>query len=117
MSPTRSTMWIMVCGPYTSATRTAAQRAANLRALNDAAWQLFQRGHVPIIGVNAALPIIEVAGSESFEAIIMPLSLALAERCDACLRIGGSSAGADAEVERFVERGLPVYDSVAQVPA
>jgi hypothetical protein len=32
---------------------------------------------------------------------MLPLSLALAERCDACLRIGGPSAGADAEVATF----------------
>jgi hypothetical protein len=33
--------------------------------------------------------------------IMMPLSLAAAERCDACLRIGGPSAGAGEAVARF----------------
>ena len=35
----------------------------------------------------------------------MPLSLALAERCDAFLRIGGASVGADQEMARFAAAG------------
>jgi hypothetical protein len=46
----------------------------------------------------------------------MPLSLALAERCDAVLRIGGPSAGADAEAARFAAAGKPVFRDVAEVP-
>ena len=46
----------------------------------------------------------------------MPLSLALAERCDAVLRIGGPSAGADAELARFRDAGKPVFRSVEDVP-
>ncbi len=109
-------MWIMVSGPYTSGGADVERRAANLRAMNDAAVALFRRGHVPVIGVNAALPMIEAAGSASFDEIMMPVSLALAERCDACLRIGGPSTGADEEAELFRRRGLPVYRSVDEVP-
>ena len=46
----------------------------------------------------------------------MPLSLALADRCDAILRAAGPSAGADREVERMRARGCPVYDSIDDVP-
>lgn len=109
-------MWIMVCGPYGSAAADERARAANLRALNEAALALLRKGHVPLIGVNLALPIIEVAGAASYGEIMMPLSLALAERCDACLRIGGSSQGADEEVERFRKAGRPVYHSLDAVP-
>jgi hypothetical protein len=111
-------MWVMVAGPYTAGGADAARRAANLRALNEAAAALHRMGHVPVIGVNMALPMIEAAGGDraAFDAIMMPLSLALAERCDACLRIGGASAGADAEAARFAARGLPVYRRLGEVP-
>jgi hypothetical protein len=69
-----------------------------------------------VVGVNLALPMIESAGASSWDEIMMPVSLALAERCDACLRIGGPSKGADEEVERFHARGLPVYRSVDEIP-
>ena len=45
-----------------------------------------------------------------------PVSLALAERCDACLRIGGPSQGADDEVRRFEAAGKAVYRALADVP-
>jgi hypothetical protein len=109
-------MWIMIAGPYSSGGADAAQRAANLRALNEAAVAVLRRGHVPVIGVNMALPMIEAAGPQSYDAIMMPVSLALAERCDACLRIGGPSAGAGAEVLRFRGAGKPVYHSLDEVP-
>jgi hypothetical protein len=106
----------MVAGPYRSGAVDAAARAANLRALNAAALAVFRRRHMPVIGVNLALPIIEAAGPESFDEIMMPVSLAAAERCDAVLRIGGASAGADAEVARFRVRGLPVFHTLDEIP-
>ncbi len=110
-----SGLWIMVAGPYSSGAAGAAARAANLRILNEAALAVFRRGHLPLIGVNLALPIIEAAGPESFDEIMMPLSLALVERCDAVFRIGGPSGGADEEVERFRERGLPVFLALDEI--
>ncbi len=106
----------MIAGPYSTGARTADERAENLRVLNRAALDVHRRGHVPIIGVNLALPVIEVAGPAAYDEIMMPLSLALAERCDAVLRVGGTSAGADLEVERIRARGGAVYTSVADVP-
>jgi hypothetical protein len=96
--------------------RTAEERAHNLRALNRVALDVFRRGHVPIIGVNLALPVIETAGESAFDEIMMPLSLAVAERCDAVLRVGGASTGADLEVERIRARGGAVFTSVAEIP-
>ena len=109
-------MWVMIAGPYTTGAADAEGRAANLRRLNAAALALFERGHVPIIGVNLALPLVEIAGGARFDAIMMPLSLAAAERCDSCLRIGGPSRGDDAEAARFRARGLPVYERIEDVP-
>jgi hypothetical protein len=109
-------MWIMVAGPYRTGTRTADEREENLRVLNRAAYEVLRRGHVPIIGVNLALPIIEVAGPEKYEEIMSPMSLAAADRCDAILRVGGPSAGADEEVERIRARGGTVFRSIDDVP-
>ena len=114
MSCTKS--WIMIAAPYSSGAKTQAERENNLRIMNEAALAVFERGHIPVIGVNNALPLIAVAGEGSFDQIMMPLSLALAERCDACLRIGGVSKGADEEVERFKAQGKPVYYSVEELP-
>jgi len=47
---------------------------------------------------------------------MMPLSLAAADRCDAVLRIGGPSTGADQEVERIRARGGAVYRSIDELP-
>jgi hypothetical protein len=110
-------MWIMVAGPYRSNSPDAAVWAQNLGELNRAAYGIFLKGHVPIIGVNLALPIIESAGEQSYDAIMMPLSLRLAERCDAVLRIGGVSRGADEEVDTFAARGLNVFRSLDEIPA
>ena len=109
-------MWIMIAGPYSSGARTDEDRAANLRVMNLVAVQVFRRGHIPVIGVNLALPVIEAAGEEAFDEMMMPISLAAAERCDAVLRIGGPSAGADLEVEKFQARGLPVFRRVEDIP-
>ena len=111
-------MWIMISGPYTAGAADAAQRADNLRVMNEAAVRLHRMGHLPIIGVNMALPMIEAAtGRNCYEEIMMPVSIALAERCDACLRIGGLSKGADDEMERFRRSGRPVYRSLEDVPS
>ena len=106
----------MIAGPYSSGARTDADREANLLALNRAAYEVFRKGHVPVIGVNMALPVIQAAGPQMYEAIMMPLSLALADRCDAVLRIGGSSRGADDDVDRVRARGGRVYLSLEEIP-
>jgi len=109
-------MWIMVSGPYRSGATSAEQRARNLAELNHAALAVSRAGHVPVIGASVALPLIEVAGESAYDEIMMPLSLRLVERCDACLRVGGPSKGADEEADRFHATGRPVYASLDEVP-
>lgn len=111
-------MWIMIAGPYRAGTTDPAKRAENLARLNEAAVALLRAGHVPIIGVNMALPVIAAAGGTeaAYEEIMAPLSLALVARCDACLRLGGPSRGADDEVKLFEAAGRPVYRTLAEVP-
>jgi DNA-binding response OmpR family regulator len=82
-------------GPYSA--DTAEQRQRNLDAMNEAAAGVMRRGHIPVIGVNAALPIVERLGTavDRYEAI-MAISLALVAQCEAILVIG-ESAGANRE--------------------
>ena len=72
---------------------------------------------MPIVGVNLAVPIVAAAGGDAAAdaEIMMPLSLALAERCDAFLRIGGASVGADQEMARFVAVGKRVFRSIDEI--
>ena len=107
---------IMVAGPYTNGGADAAQRDKNLRALNEAALAVWERGHVPLIGVNAVKPIIEVAGEHRYKEMMMPICLAMAERCDAVLRVGGRSQGADDEVARVVAFGGQVFQRIEDIP-
>jgi len=108
----------MIAGPYRAGAADPATRAANLKTLNEFAVALLRAGHVPVIGVNMALPMIEAAGgtAAAYEEIMSPVSLALVDRCDACLRIGGPSRGADDEVKRFEAAGRPVFRSLNEVP-
>jgi len=66
-------MWIMVSGPYRTGAADAEQRTRNLAVLNEAALALFRAGHVPIVGVNVALPLIEAAGAAAFDEICWPM--------------------------------------------
>lgn len=109
-------MWVMVAGPYTAGGADREQRRANLRILNQVALAVFERGHIPVIGVNNALPVIAEAGEARFDELMMPISLAMAERCDAVLRVGGPSQGADQEIARFEAAGKPVFHSLEALP-
>jgi len=112
-------MWIMVAGPWGLGTRSEEEKAANLRRMNQAALEVFNLEHVPIIGVNAALPLplLLEAPIERHREIMMGVSLALAERCDAILRLPGESSGADEEVAVLRAAGKPVWYSISEIPA
>lgn len=116
MSQNKRQLWVMIAGPYGSGAKTQAEKDENLRKLNQAALAVFRKGHIPVIGVNNALPLIEIAGEASFNEIMMPLSLSLSERCDCCLRVGGPSKGADQEIDRFKAQNKNVYFSAAELP-
>jgi hypothetical protein len=75
-------------GPYRAGGGAAdpAVRAAHLKLLNAAAVALHRAGHMPIIGVNMALPMIEAAGGAdaAYEEIMAPLSPSLSAATPAC---------------------------------
>ena len=114
---------ILVAGPYRSGTNDdPALIARNVAAMTDASLHLFRAGHLPVMGEWFALPLIEHAGSsgigdEIFNEIFHPIARNLVERCDACLRIGGASAGADEMVSLARQHGKAVYYSLQDVPS
>jgi hypothetical protein len=114
---------ILVAGPYRSGTNDdPALIEQNMRLMNEAALELFRRGHLAVTGEALALPLIETAGSteigdEVFVEIFHPIARRLLARCDAVLRIGGASAGADEMVSIARENGLQVFLDLADVPA
>lgn len=116
-------LMILVAGPYRSGTGDDPARiAANLHAMQAAALQLFRVGHLPLTGESLALPLIELAGSRQigdavFNEVFHPLARRLVARCDACLRIGGPSQGADEMVALAQAHGLDIYHRVEDVPA
>ena len=83
--------------------------------------RLFRAGHVPIVGEWLALPLVDLAGSThigdaAFDEIFHPIAERLLARCDAVLRIGGASQGADQMVESARERGLRVFTRLQEIP-
>jgi len=107
-------MIIGVAGPYSAPTEK--QRQANLEALNIAAARLLERGHLPIVGVNAALPIITYTEVDHDYEVILSISIAIMQSCEALLVIG-DSPGVQKEKAVFTAKGLPVYYSLDEVPA
>lgn len=122
MDKNQNPLWILVAGPYRSGTNDDPEKMAeNVRAMNRIALQLFRAGHVPIVGEWFALPLVETAGSkrvgdEIFDEIFHPSAILLGERCDAVLRVGGASSGADEMVRLARERGQQVFMRVEDVP-
>lgn len=111
----QDSLWIMIAGPYTTNAPTDEQRYQNLMRLNQAAYAVYKQGHVPILGVNMALPMVEAVGKEHFDELMMPMSYALAKRCDAVLRFEGESFGADAEVNAIKMQGGKIFKSLDEI--
>ena len=115
-------MLILIAGPYRSGTGDdPAKMAGNLRRLEEASLPIFEKGHVPMIGEWAALPIWQVAGGRQvgdalYERILHPTAHRLLQHCDAVLRLPGDSKGADNDVRIAGERGIPVYFDICEIP-
>lgn len=116
-------MLILIAGPYRSGTNDdPVLIKKNLDNLEAMALPLFRKGHMPIIGEWAALPLLELAGSQKlgdqyWDEIQYPVAHRLLEKCDAVLRIAGASKGADNDVRIAKERGLKVYYDINDVPS
>ena len=106
-------MIIGVAGPYSA--DTAEQRKRNLDAMNMAAARLLQKGHIPLIGVNAALPVVEMSDIKDRYKAIMDISLTVIDRCEALLLIA-ESPGANKERDLILSKGLPVFYNINDIP-
>lgn len=104
-------MIIGIAGPYSAA--TDEQRKNNLDAMNKAAVKVLELGHVPLIGINAALPVMEKYTGDNAYEHIMGISLAVINACEALILIA-ESPGANRERDLILSKGLPVFTSVEQ---
>jgi hypothetical protein len=116
-------LMILVAGPYRSGTDGDPERiAANVAAMAEVSLVLFRRGHLPVMGEWFALPLIEEARRQGDDEhavdqeIFHPIAERVLARCDACLRIGGASAGADRMVATARALGKTVYHDVGEIP-
>lgn len=115
-------MMILIAGPYASGTDGDPERMAqNLRRLEEAAWPIFEAGHVPMIGEWVALPVLASAGASGpddplADEVMYPTAERLLQHCDAVLRLPGASRGADQDVAIAQARGIPVYRSLEEIP-
>jgi hypothetical protein len=122
MTQEDNSLLVLVAGPYRSGTGDDPDKlAANVRAMNKAALDVFRAGHLPVTGEALALPLIELSGSATvgdpaFDEVFHPIARRLVKRCDAVLRIGGASAGADEMVEIAQAHGAAIYRDVAELP-
>ena len=116
-------MMILIAGPYRSGTGDDPEKmAANVRLMESFALPIFRLGHIPVLGEWFALPLLHLAGSkqagdEPYQEIFHLIAERLLEKCDAVLRVGGASEGADLMVEVARRNGLQVYTKLEEVPA
>src|SRR5437870_1446655 len=119
--PTR--LMILIAGPYRSGTGDdPVKLAANVAAMEAYALPLYRAGHLPVLGEWFAFPLVTLAGSKQigdapFNEIFHPIAERLLAKCDAVLRVGGASQGADLMVEVARQQGLAIYYSLEEVPA
>jgi hypothetical protein len=116
-------MMILIAGPYRSGTNDDPEKIdANIRVMESFAIPIFKKGHIPMLGEWLALPLVRLAGSkqigdEPFNEIFHPIAEMLLDKCDAVLRVGGASQGADLMVEVGKNKGLKIYYELDEIPA
>ena len=119
---TPKTMMILIAGPYRSGTNDEPSMIKrNVEEMQSYALPIFRAGHIPVLGEWLALPLVELAGSkaigdEAFNEIFHPIATRLLEKCDAVLRVGGPSIGADEMVRVGRTLGLNIYSALAEIP-
>ena len=106
-------MIIGVAGPYSA--DTAEQRQKNLDAMNIAAAKLLEKGHIPLIGINAALPVVIKSDTVDRYKAIMDISLTVIDKCEGLLLLN-ESPGANRERDLILSKGLPVFYDINEIP-
>lgn len=115
-------MMILIAGPYRSGTGDDPHLIRkNVELMESYALPIFRAGHIPVLGEWLALPLVALAGSQAigdqaFNEIFHPIAVRLQEKCDAVLRVGGASAGADEMVRVGESLGLKIFRSLEEIP-
>ena len=115
-------MMILIAGPYRSGTNDDPEKiAANVHFMESFAVPIFRKGHIPVLGEWYALPLLALAGSqetgdEIFNEIFHPIAVRLLDKCDAVLRVGGPSSGADLMVSTAELKGARIFFSLDEIP-
>ena len=115
-------MLILIAGPYRSGTNDdPGLIRKNVEEMESYALPIFRLGHIPVLGEWLALPLVALAGStnigdEAFNEIFHPIAVRFLEKCDAVLRVGGPSTGADEMVRVARILGLTLYNNLAEIP-
>ncbi len=115
-------MMILVAGPYRSGTNDdPALIAENVAQMTRTALELYRKGHLPVLGEWFALPLIGAAGSkttgdEIFNEIFHPVAEKLVRHCDAVLRIGGPSEGADHMINTGLKHKKIIFRDIKDIP-
>jgi len=114
-------LMILIAGPYRSGTNDDPEKIqANVHLMESFAVPIFRKGHIPVLGEWFALPLVSLAGSkqigdEAFNEIFHPIAERLLEKCDAVLRVGGTSSGADLMVKTAQNLGLQIFYSMDEI--
>ena len=122
MTSASKSLMILIAGPYRSGTGDdPAKLASNVSAMETYALPLFRAGHTPIVGEWIALPLVQLAGSQQigdapFNEIFHPIAERILSHCDAVLRVGGPSQGADQMVESARKQGLQIFYGLSEIP-
>ena len=113
---------ILIAGPYRSGTNDDPILIKNnVQQMAAYALPIFRAGYIPILGEWLALPLVELGGSkkigdEVFNDVFHPIAVRLLEKCDAVLRVGGASTGADEMVRVGRNLGLAIYETLEDIP-
>lgn len=117
----KAPLLILVAGPYRSGTNDIPERIEqNVRHMSETALEIYRLGHLPVLGEWFALPLIETAGSkemgdEIWNELFHPVANRLISKCDAVLRIGGPSSGADEMIRIGKENGKTILFSLSEI--
>jgi len=118
----KESMLVLIAGPYRTGTNDdPGLMQRNLERLEEVGLSVWRRGHLPVIGEWMALPLMRKAGSQSvgdpvYTEMAYPVAHRLLRCCDAVIRVGGESRGADQDVALAKELGLKVFYFVDELP-
>lgn len=114
---------ILIAGPYRSGTNDdPVLIQKNVEDMESYALPIFRGGHIPILGEWLALPLVHLAGSKqlgdpAFNEVFHPIATRLLTKCDAVLRVGGASAGANEMVRVGRDLGLKIFTKLEEIPS